>query len=54
MDGSKKYNFFKGRKKGDPNFGDLENADHDPADIEMFEKMKMEVKAQGAVISLEN
>ena len=40
MNAKAKYSFFKGRKKGDPNFGDLDNIDHEPADKEAVEKLK--------------
>lgn len=48
-----KYNFFKGREKNVPYFGDLNDAEYDPKDQEIFEKLKEEVKAQGANLSLD-
>ena len=53
MSADERYSFFKGRKRGDPDFGDLDEVAYDPADMEHFEKMKMDVKASGEHLQLD-
>ena len=53
MSGDQRYNIFKGRKRNDPNFGELNEEAYDPADVALFDKLKTDVKASGAHISLD-
>ena len=53
MSGYQRYSFFKGRKRDDPNFGELNEEACDPADVALFDKLKTDVKASGAHISLD-
>ena len=53
MSAEEKYSFIKGRKKGDPDFGELDELAYDPADMEHFEKMKTDVKASAVHLELD-
>ena len=53
MTTEQKYGFFKGREKSVPYFGELDHEDFDAADMDAFEKLKGEVRAQGENLSLD-
>lgn len=46
LTGQEKYNFFQGKKKGDVQFGDddFEDESFDEKDVEIFTKLKKDVK----------
>ena len=46
LTGQEKYNYFQGKKKGDVQFGDddFEDESFDEKDIEIFTKLKKDVK----------
>lgn len=46
LNGQEKYNFFQGKKKGDVQFGDddFEDESFDEKDVEIFAKLKKDVK----------
>lgn len=46
LNGQEKYNFFQGKKKGDVQFGDddFEDESFDEKDVEIFTKLKKDVK----------